>query len=49
MAKEYITIPYERFEKLVIIEGRFESIKGIINMPIKEEQKDDIRGTKEGE
>lgn len=38
MGKEFISVPFERYEELLIIEGRFKSIKGIINMPIKEEE-----------
>ena len=49
MAKEYISVPYERYEELLIIEARFTTVKKIAEMPTKEEQEDDIRGTKEGE
>ena len=36
MGKEYISVPYERYEELLLIESRYTTIKNITNMPIKE-------------
>lgn len=41
MGKEYISVPYERYEELLIIEARFTTIKKIADMPIKEEKDDE--------
>lgn len=41
MGKEYISVPYERYEELLIIEARFTTIKKIADMPTKEEKDDE--------
>ena len=42
MSKEYIPVPFERYEELLIIEARFTSIKTLADMPIKEEEDDEF-------
>lgn len=43
MGREYIPVPYERYEELLLIESRYTTIKNITNMPIKEEGAEEIK------
>ena len=38
MGREFISVPFERYEELLLIEARFTTIKKIADMPIKEEE-----------